>query len=158
MSGLKNVLQICEEKITMEQTIEIIKDIRPVVHKFYKIRRKSDGLFSDDRNPGCFSNVGAHWNNINSLDNYLRSKCGKYHLNGWIEVPWSDLEIVVFEGIVSETETQEASKFLDEMEIRYKKLRLEAEYQKVKTQLKKAQQSYADTKKAIDDFRTKYES
>src|SRR5262245_21479473 len=59
----------------------------------YKVRRKSDGLFSDARRG--WSNKGAKWNRLDEVRGHFAFEASHPRYNG--DTPWEDVEVVVFE-------------------------------------------------------------
>jgi uncharacterized protein (TIGR02996 family) len=82
------------------------RDAAGLSHVSYKLRRKSDGLFSEGREVGRSSNnyrwtmQGKSWSSLGELKAHLsalRRADPKYGGSGAAGTRWSDLEIVIVE-------------------------------------------------------------
>src|SRR5262245_21602668 len=67
---------------------------------YFKLRRKSDGLFSEGRTasarqPIKWTTKGKMWRRLSDLRSHMANMRPRNDYGG--KVPWSDLEVVVFE-------------------------------------------------------------
>jgi hypothetical protein len=71
--------------------------------KIYKIRRKSDGLFSDGGSRGRFSKKGTYWLSIGALKNHFNS----LKIPDWLKY-YGDCEVVSFKVTLEELPSDSA--------------------------------------------------
>src|SRR5262245_40289664 len=60
----------------------------------YKIRRKSDGMYSDGGWPIGWSETGKNWRRLGDVRGHFTA-C--YYKDDYAGTPWSDIEVVVYE-------------------------------------------------------------
>jgi len=96
----------------------------------YKIRRKSDGLFSAGGSSPHFSKIGKLWKQRNHLSNHLNQVYRPLQT-------YADCEIVTYEIVESAVDEMSISDYLDEIQMR--KDEREAAYQRRVEKFRKEQ-------------------
>ena len=74
----------------------------------YKIRRRSDGLFSTGGGTPSFNTNGKTWNTRGAMSNHFAciKEYGRYRDGKWLyRNPYEDCEVVVIEVVPSEVNT-----------------------------------------------------
>jgi len=124
------------EIIDIPQAIAGVKE-QPVLYKQYKLRRKSDGLYSTGGTHVRWNQTGKVWNTLTALSGHLAQHKGdSYALTrsysrfvpinsmsdlAYVGTMWNDLEIVLLEVRENVSETQEASEYITAMRERSNK-------------------------------------
>jgi hypothetical protein len=160
-----------------DEVIEIIENpfkeepqkLGPVLYKHYKLRRKSDGLYSSGGSWITWSSKGKVWNTLSALSGHLGGLKGEYYdarhsrhaYNlgydaGQVGTKWDDIEIVCLEIRENEVEKQEAATYIAGLRERQVKRETQQKARKARRELEQAQAQYDRAKKLVDDFQSRY--
>lgn len=140
------------------------QDETPVLYKFYKLRRKSDGLYSNGGSWPSFTSKGKTWNTLAALSGHLAQHTGdryaktrRYHWHDKQEgVDWQDLEIVCLEVRENVVEKQEASEYVLGMKERREKREAKKKQSMAREKVKRAQKELEEAKKKVEQIQAQY--
>ncbi len=118
----------------IEQTIEIVDGLvaianapaaKSYLYKQYKIRRKTDGMYSSGGASVKWDETGKVWNTLQGVSIHLTQHKGDEYGAAWNRrgIPWNDIEIVSIEVIENKKENIEAQTYVKELRERAAKKR-----------------------------------
>jgi hypothetical protein len=136
----------------------------PVLYKFYKLRRKTDGLYSNGGAWPGFNAKGKTWNTLAALSGHLAQHTGDRYARtrrfSWTDkqegIAWEDLEIVCLEVRENVVEKQEALEYVKGMKERREKRVAKQKERQAKEQVRRAKVELEQAKKKVEEIQSKY--
>lgn len=157
------VIEIIENPFAANATAP---NLGPVLYKLYKLRRKSDGLYSSGGSWIGWSKKGKVWNTLSGISTHIGSDKGEFYdaprASYYAGQPakqgtkWDDLEIVCLEVRENESDRQEANVYIEGLRQRQKKREEQEKARKARREMESAKVQYERAKKLIEDFQTRY--
>jgi hypothetical protein len=157
--------------------VEAKPEESPVLYKLYKLRRKSDGLYSTGGTSPGWSKKGKTWNTLAALSGHLAQHRGDYYAenryyqaisyNYWGQsqtkpelkisgIPWDNLEIVLLEVRENITQKQEATDYVAGMNERREKREAREKAAAEKRKIEQAKKQLEEAQKRVEDLKVKY--
>lgn len=144
-----------------------------VLYKRYKLRRKSDGMYSTGGTHVRWSAKGKEWATLAALSGHLAQhkggqyaqtrqwKSGGYGYGGnsnydLVGTEWNDVEIVTLEIRENVAEAQDAKAYVDGMRDRAQKRKVQAEARKAKSKIEAAKKEIEVAQKRLQDLNTQF--
>ncbi|MDE2095737.1 MAG: hypothetical protein KGL39_00640 [Patescibacteria group bacterium] len=125
--------------------------------KVYKLRRKSDGLYSTGgTDPNFVACKGKEWKNIGHLKNHLVMFSSNRYYGGphsnHKKTQFDNLEIVEYEGIRTEKSVQSVADYVDGLRQRSKKNQLVRCRRKAESAVERAEKELEQARSKLNNL------